>query len=61
MRLVTVPAAIGPLTLSAVRPMSINGSIEIGKPTSATGKSIADSTIKAANVAPPTLDEIMIA
>jgi hypothetical protein len=35
--------------------MSINGSIAIGKPTSAT------SAIDAANAAPPTLDEIIIA
>ena len=52
-RLVTVPAVIEPLTFRAVRPMSISGSTEISKPASATGKSIADSTIRAANVAPP--------
>ncbi len=44
MRLVTVPAVIEPLT-----------SIDIGGATRATGLSIADSAIKAANVAPPTL------
>jgi hypothetical protein len=39
-----VPAVIEPLT-----------SIDIGGATRATGLSIADSAIKAANVAPPTL------
>ena len=53
MRLVSVPAVMEPLTLSAVRPMSMSGSIEIKRPTSATGKSIAESTMSAANVAPP--------
>ena len=42
-----------PLTLRAVRPMSISGSIEISRPASATGRFIADSTISAAKVAPP--------
>jgi hypothetical protein len=52
-RLARVPAVMEPLTLSAVRPMSISGSIEISRPASATGRFSADSTIRAAKVAPP--------
>ena len=52
-RLVTVPAVIAPETLRAVRPMSISGSMEMSKPTSATGRSSADNTISAEKVAPP--------
>lgn len=52
-RLATVPAVAEPLTFNAVRPMSIKGSIEINRPASATGRFMADSTISAANVAPP--------
>jgi hypothetical protein len=33
--------------------MSISGSIEISRPASATGRFMADSTIRAAKVAPP--------
>src|SRR5471030_2793687 len=51
--LVMVPAVIEPLTLSAVRPISISGSTEISKATSVTGKPIAGRTISAARVAPP--------
>ncbi len=47
------PATIEPLTFNAVRPISINGSTVINTPAKATGKFIADSTIIAANVAPP--------
>src|SRR5690606_6199708 len=52
-RLVTAPAVIDPLTLIAVRPMSISGSTEISRPARATGRLSVDSTISAANVAPP--------
>src|SRR5690606_41199952 len=40
--LVRTPAVILPLTFRAVRPISINGSTEINRPASATGRSIAD-------------------
>ena len=33
-----VPAVIAPFTFSAVRPISINGSIEINKPTNSNGR-----------------------
>lgn len=52
-RLAIVPAVIEPETFSAVRAMSINGSIEISSAAMVTGKPIAGRTIKAANVAPP--------
>ena len=52
-RLVTVPAVIEPLTLMAVRPMSMSGSTEISRPASATGRFRLESTTSAANVAPP--------
>ena len=42
-----------PFTLRAVRAMSINGSIEINRAATVTGKPIAGSTMNAANVAPP--------
>lgn len=42
-----------PLTLTAVRPISISGSIEINKPASPIGKFIAERTKMAAKVAPP--------
>ena len=42
-----------PFTFKAVRPISINGSIEISKATKVTGNPIAGNTIKAAKVAPP--------
>ena len=42
-----------PLTFNAVRPISIKASTEINTPASAIGKSIADKTMMAANVAPP--------
>ena len=48
-----VPAVIAPDTLSAVRAMSISGSIEISSAAIVTGRPIAGSTISAANVAPP--------
>lgn len=52
-RLVTSPDTIDPLTLSAVRPISISGSTDINTPAKATGKFIVERTIKEANVAPP--------
>ena len=51
--LVIVAAVIAPFTFKAVRPMSINGSIDISNATSVTGSPIVGRTIKAANVAPP--------
>ena len=51
--LVTIPATMLPLTFTAVRAISINGSTEITNPTIATGKFIAPKTISEANVAPP--------
>src|SRR5699024_2232974 len=42
-----------PLTFNAVRAISISGSIEINKPTIATGRFNTDNTIREANVAPP--------
>ena len=50
---VATPAVIEPLTFNAVRPISINGSTEIKTPAKASGKSSADNTRIAANVAPP--------
>gem|GEM_PF-4448995 len=44
-RLVKVPTVMAPLTFNAVRPMSINGSIDISKPASATGRLIAESVV----------------
>lgn len=52
-RLVTNPETMDPLTFSAVRPISISGSIEINTPAKATGRFIVDRTIKEAKVAPP--------
>ncbi len=48
----SLPAVIEPFTFNAVRPISINGSIEISSATKVTGKPIAGSTISAAKVAP---------
>lgn len=48
-----VPAVIAPETLSAVRAISIKGSIEISSAAMVTGNPIAGSTISAAKVAPP--------
>ena len=48
-----VPAVIAPFTFSAVRPISINGSIEINKPTNSNGRFKVDNTTIAAKVAPP--------
>ena len=41
------------LTLSAVRPMSINGSTDAMRPTISIGSPMVPSTIRLANVAPP--------
>ncbi|CSB29736.1 Uncharacterised protein [Vibrio cholerae] len=48
-----MPAVIEPDTLSAVRAISISGSIEIKSAAIVTGKPMAGSTIRAAKVAPP--------
>ena len=59
---VPVPANIESLTLRAVRPISIIGSIEISTPASATGRFKVDNTRIDAKVAPPptTPNELII-
>ena len=52
-RLPTTPEVIEPLTLTKVRIISINGSIDINKPASSNGIPKVDNTMMAANVAPP--------
>lgn len=44
---------MAPFTLSAVRPISMSGSMEMSKPINSSGKPNVDSTTIAANVAPP--------
>src|SRR6056297_2393013 len=52
-RPVSTPAVIAPLTFSAVRAMSMSGSMEISSAATVTGKPMAGSTMNAAMVAPP--------